>query len=181
MYDVVQVTQHFVQSIIYILSSVFAKFLKNFCFTPKIRQCTVKTEPCRMKTAEIRLISLCFRSILQDFTVKRHDFTRFQAKFTGFCKCAAVFGWISPVSTVNIRVPRDLSAVGKIPGKSQHGNAELKNPETLPPVALRLSGACRFHAPAPHMKNYECAIFLERVFSRFGVCHKTRSNCSDYQ
>lgn len=134
-----------------------------------------------MKTAEIRLISLCFRSILQDFTVKRHDFTRFQAKFTGFCKCAAVFGWISLVSAVNIRVPRDLSAVGKIPGKSQHGNAELKNPETLPPVALRLSGACRFPALPLHAKNYECAIFLERVFSRFGVCREIRSNYSDYQ
>ena len=35
MYDVVQITQYFVQSIIYILSSVFANFLKFFCFRRK--------------------------------------------------------------------------------------------------------------------------------------------------
>jgi len=57
----------------------------------------------------------------------------------------------------------------------------LKNPETLPPVALRLSGACRFPVLPLHAKNYECAIFLERVFSKFGVCREIRSNYSDYQ
>ena len=172
MYGAVQITQYFVQSIIYIYiyCQVFLQNFSNFLFPPKISRYTAKTEPCRVKTVEILLISLCFRSILQDFTVCRPDFARFQVKFTGFCKNTAVFGWISPVSAVNVRVPRDLSAVGKIPGKSQHGNAELKNPETLPPVALRLSGACRFPVLPPHAKNYECAIFLERVFSRFGVC-----------
>lgn len=85
------------------------------------------------------------------------------------------------MSAVFVRVRRDLSAVGKIPGKSQHGNAEMKNPETLPPVALRLSGACRFPVLPLHAKNYECAIFLERVFSKFGVCREIRSNYSDYQ
>ena len=73
MYDVVQITQHFAQSIIYIyiyiLSSVFAKFLKNFCFTPKIRQCTVKTETRRMKTTEFHSISPRSLSILLDFSV----------------------------------------------------------------------------------------------------------------
>ena len=77
-------------------------------------------------------------------------------KFTGFCKRTAVFGLISPVSAVNVRVPRDLLAVGKIPGKSQYRKSEMKNPETIPPVALRLSGACRFPVLPLYAKNYEC-------------------------
>jgi len=90
-------------------------------------------------------------------------------KFTGFCKYAAVFGRISPVSAVNVRVPRDLSAVGKIPGKSQHGNAEMKNPETLPPVALRLSGGFCCGVPLRNTKKFYEANGLECVVSRFGV------------
>lgn len=102
------------------------------------------------------------------------DFTVFPINFAGFrcitqwfllissethrfTKRAAVFGWISPVSAVNIRVPRDLSAVGKIPGKSQHWNAEMKNPETIPPMDLRLSGGLSCSCtPAPREKIWVC-------------------------
>ena len=55
-YDAVQIAQHFVQSIIYIVKR-FCKISQNFLFPAENQAITVKTEPRRVKTAEIRSIS----------------------------------------------------------------------------------------------------------------------------
>ena len=63
-------------------------------------------------SAEIRLISVEFAKI-------------------GSISPASEFKGITPaVSTVNVRVRRDLSAVGKSAEKSQHGNAERQSIQT---------------------------------------------------